>query len=298
VALASVLISMVAAPFLIRHNLAIARRLAARAAEVPDGGVPPASQAAASGLSDHVVICGYGRIGQSVGHFLDEEKIRYVALDLDPARVREAHLAGEPVYYGDASEPAVLESVGIGRARLLLISHHDTAAALRLLGVLRDVRPDLPVMARTRDESHVDQLRRAGAVEVVPETLEAALMIAAHALLLLEVPLTRVLRRIRQQRSDRYRLLGEFIRGEGGGEAGAPPGGAERLHPVLLPPRSAAVGRLIRELDLSGVTVAALVRDGRRRPDPSGDLLLEAGDVLVLFGSDLDVREAEERLLE
>jgi 3-hydroxybutyryl-CoA dehydrogenase len=87
--------------------------------------------------------------------------------------VREAHLAGEPVYYGDATERAVLESVGIGSARLLLISHHDTTAALRLLGVARELRPDLPVMARTRDEVHVDELRQAGAVEVVPETLEA-----------------------------------------------------------------------------------------------------------------------------
>lgn len=143
-----------------------------------------------------MIIGGYGRIGQGVGHCLDEEKIRHVALDLDPSRVCEAHLAGEPLYYGDASERAVLESVGIGSARLLLISHHDTAAAQRLLGVLRDLRPDLPVMARTRDESYVDELRKAGAVEVVPETLEAALMIAAHAPLLLEVPLTRVLRRI------------------------------------------------------------------------------------------------------
>ncbi len=298
VALASVLISMVAAPLLIRHNLAIARRLASGPDEAPDGSVPPAVQAAATGLSDHVIICGYGRIGQSVGHFLDEEKIRFVALDLDPSRVREAHLAGEPVYYGDASERAVLESVGIGSARLMLISHHDTAAALRLLGVVRELRPDLPVMARTRDESHVDELRQAGAVEVVPETLEAALMIAAHALLLLDVPLTRVLRRIQEQRVDRYRLLGEFIRGEAASDYDAQPRGADRLHPVLLPPRSSAVGRLLRELALPGVSVAALVRDGRRRSDPPGDVLLEAGDVLVLFGADLEVRKAEARLVE
>ena len=298
VALASVLISMVAAPLLIRHNLAIARRLASGPDEVSDGSVPPAAQAAATGLSEHVIICGYGRIGQSVGHFLDEEKIPYVALDLDPSRVREAHLAGEPVYYGDAAERAVLESVGIASARLLLISHHDTAAALRLLGVVRELRPDLPVMARTRDESHVDELRQAGAVEVVPETLEAALMIAAHALLLLDVPLTRVLRRIQEQRVHRYRLLGEFIRGEAASDQDPHPGGADRLHPVLLPPRSAAVGRLLKELTLPGVSIAALVRDGQRRPDPPGDVLLEAGDVLVLFGSDRDVRRAEERLLE
>ena len=153
-------------------------------------------------------------------------------------------------------------------------------------------------MARTRDESHVDELRRAGAVEVVPETLEAALMIAAHALLLLDVPLTRVLRRIQEQRVGRYRLLRRVHPRRGGLDDEAQPRGAERLHPVLLPPRSSAVGRLLKELALPGVSVAALVRDGKRCPDPPGDLLLEAGDVLVLFGADSDVLEAEERLLE
>ena len=173
-----------------------------------------------------------------------------------------------------------------------------TTAVVGVLGVLRGLRPDLPVMARTRDESHVDELRQAGAVEVVPETLVTALMIAAHALLLLDVPLTRGLRRIQRQRVDRYRLLGEFIRGEGGVDDDTQPRAAERLHPVLLPPRSSAVGRLLKELSLPGVSVAALVRDGRRRADPPGDELLEAGDVLVLFGADLDVRNAEQRLLE
>jgi monovalent cation:H+ antiporter-2, CPA2 family len=297
VALASVLLSMVVAPFLIRHNHAIARRLVPAAEAAIDEAVPAASLAAAADLADHVIICGYGRIGQSVGHFLEEEKIRFVALDLDPYRVREAHLAGEPVFFGDATERGVLESVGIGRARLLVISHHDTPAALRLLQVVRDLRPGLPVMARTRDESHVEELRAAGAVEVVPETLEAALMIAAHALLLLDVPLTRIVRRMQEQRMDRYRLLREFIRGESGVLDDGHVRTQDRLHPVLLPARSAAVGRSIGELSLEGAMVTAMVRNGERQLNPPADTRVEAGDVLVLFGSVADVQHAEEILL-
>jgi CPA2 family monovalent cation:H+ antiporter-2 len=297
VALASVLLSMVIAPLLIRHNNAIARRLVpARGATTADS-APAAAQAPLSGLAEHVIICGYGRIGQSVGHFLEEEKIRYVALDLDPSRVREAHLAGEPVYYGDATERAVLESVGIGSARLLVISHHDAPASLRLLRVARELRPELPVMARTRDESHVDELREAGAVEVVPETLEAALMIAAHALLLLGVPLTRVVRRMQEQRVDRYRLLREFIRGEGGFLDDAHVASRDRLHPVLLAERSAAVGRTLAELSLPGVVVTALVRNGERQIDPAPQTVLAADDALVLFGAEEDVQRAEEILM-
>jgi Trk K+ transport system NAD-binding subunit len=81
-------------------------------------------------LRDHVIICGYGRVGQNVAHFLEEEQIPYAALDLDPARVKEAHLAGERVYYGDAAERDILEALGIDRARLVVVSHADTAAAL------------------------------------------------------------------------------------------------------------------------------------------------------------------------
>ena len=296
VALASVLLSIVLAPLLIRHSHDIAARLT-RASDARGGDQTPAAPAAglAAALSGHVIICGYGRIGQSIANFLEQEDIPFVALDLDAARVREAHLAGQPVYYGDAADRTVLESVGIASARLLVISHHDLPAALAVLDVVRSLRPGLPVMVRATDESQVEQLRAAGAVDVVPETLEAALMITAHALLLLDVPLARVVRRIQEQRTGRYRLLKEFIRGDAPFlDEDAP--AAERVHPVVLPERSAAVGRTIGELELPGVTVTALVRKGERQFDPPADTRLEAGDVLVLFGRDADVLGAESAL--
>jgi CPA2 family monovalent cation:H+ antiporter-2 len=296
-ALASVLLSMIVAPFLIRYNYSIARRLVPREGPSTHEDLPRAGDAAAAGLNDHVIICGYGRIGQSVGHFLEEERIRFVALDLDASRVREAHLAGEPVFFGDAADRGILESVGIGKARLMVISHHDTSAALRVLQVARDLRPGLPVMVRTRDESQVDELRQAGAVEVIPETLEAAMMIAAHALLLLDVPLTRVVRRIQEQRGNHYRLLREFIRGDGGFLDDAHVRAGDRLHPVLLPLGSPAVGRALGDLELPGVVVTALVRNGERRLDPPSGTRLEAGDVVVLFGSAGDVEQAEAAIL-
>ncbi len=294
VALASVLLSIVIAPLLIRYNHAIAARIAPTPIERHDD-VPVADAETAAGLTGHVIICGYGRIGQSIGNFLDEERIPYVALDLDASRVREAHLAGEPVFYGDAAERAVLESVGIGAARLLVISHHDLQSAYAVLDIVRSVRPGLPVMVRANDESHVDRLRAAGAVEVVPETLEAALMITAHVLLLLDVPLARVLRRIQEQRTGRYQLLREFIRGDAPylDEVAPAP---ERVHPVVLGRRSAMVGTTLGGLELPGVTVTSLVRKGERHLDPPADTRLEAGDVLVLFGRDADVDRAEDVL--
>jgi CPA2 family monovalent cation:H+ antiporter-2 len=296
VALASVLLSIMLAPLLIRHNQAIAAWLTP-ARDQPRDAAPVATSAGlAAALTGHVIICGYGRIGQSIANFLDEEEIPYVALDLDASRVREAHLAGEPVYYGDATDRTVLESVGIANARLLVIGHHDLPAALAVLDAVRSLRPGLPVMVRATDESQVDRLRAAGATEVVPETLEAALMITAHALLLLDVPLARVLRRIQQQRTGRYQLLKEFIRGDAPNlDEDAP--AVERVHPVVLPERSGAIGKTIGELELPGVTITALVRKGERHLDPPAGTRLEPGDVLVLFGPDADVHRSEESLL-
>jgi CPA2 family monovalent cation:H+ antiporter-2 len=295
IVLSAVLLSIVVAPLLIRHNLTLAQMLAPRAAAGDDMPVRLPTDAAL--LHDHVIICGYGRIGQSIARLLDEENIPYVALDLNSARVKEAHLAGERVFYADSSERDILEAVGIVTARLVVVSHDDVAAALATLHHVRTLRPDLPVMVRTRDDTHADRLREAGATEVVPETLEAGLMIATHALLLLGVPLGRVMRRFQAQRASRYALLREFFRGE---EAVAESGwgdGESRMLPVVVPVDASVVGRALGEVRLPGVVVTALVHRGERLLSPKPETRLEVGDVVVLFGAPPAIDAAERVLL-
>jgi monovalent cation:H+ antiporter-2, CPA2 family len=295
IALTAVLLSMIAGPILIRNNSRLARILGGASAAAPPG-APAPSVPATSTLVNHVIICGYGRIGQNVGHFLEEESIPFVALDLDPARVREAHAAGEPVFYGDAADSEVLEAVGLERARLLVVSHDDVGASLKVLQRVRAARPQLPVMIRTRDESRVDELMKAGATEVVPETLEAGMMIVSHALLLLGVPLAHVLRRIRDERMQRYRLMREFYRSS---DVAADDEDAARLHALALPDGAHAVGRSLADLDLHGANVVAtaLLREGKRILAPPPEILLQANDVVVLFGTPADLDRAERRLL-
>lgn len=296
VALTAVLFSMILAPFLIRYNHAIASRLSSREKGAQEHEAPKASLGATGHVRDHVIICGYGRIGQSVGRFLEEEKIPFVALDLDPSKVREAHTAGEPVFYGDSSERDILEAVGVHSARLVVISHEDIAAALKVLHHVRALRPDVPIMVRTRDESHVRELQDAGASEVVPETLEAGLMIASQALLLLNVPLSRVVRRMQEQRTHRYRLLREFYRGDALME-GPEEHNADRLRPITLPPDSPSAGRMLGDFDFDGVVVTALVRKGERLLSPSLETRLEPGDAIVFFGTPDDLQRAERAVL-
>lgn len=292
----AVLLSMAAAPFLIRYNHELARLLTASPAR-KQSGEEQDSLAAAGQLRDHVIICGYGRIGQSVGHSLEQEGIRYVALDLDPARVREARTAGEPVYFADASDPTVLDSVGLQSARLLLISHGDVAASHRILRHARAERAGLPVMVRTRDETPADGLRAAGATEVVPETLEASLMIASHVLLLLDVPLPRVIARMQRQWSNRYRLLRSLFLGDSLVSNRSGITMADHLEPVELADRSPGVGQRLGDLLAEGVVASALTRQGRRSLNPAPDTLLEPGDVVVLFGSPDGLQKTARRLL-
>ncbi|MFN9212443.1 MAG: cation:proton antiporter, partial [Betaproteobacteria bacterium] len=288
--LAAILASMVAGSLLIRYNGPLARALGGRAMRSAE---PPPPAAA---LRDHTIVCGYGRIGQNVARLVREEEGAYVALDLAALRVREAHAAGEPVYFGDATDLRLLEAVGLAQARLVVVAHDDADAALRLLRAVRPAYPQLPVMVRARDDERVEALRAAGATEVVAETVEAGLTLAAHALWLLHVPAARIARRLRTARGDRYRLLREVFRGDEaiGGDAIA-----ERLHTVTLPPGVAAVGRRLEALALGGgrVVATALVRDGLRYDAPAPDTELAAGDTLVLFGLPDDLLRAEARLL-
>jgi CPA2 family monovalent cation:H+ antiporter-2 len=161
-------------------------------------------------VQGHVVICGYGRVGQSIGRVLRNAKQSYIALDNDPVRIEEASEADSSVHYGDSHRGELLIAVGLERARLLVIAVGQTSIALSILKEARRVNPSVPILVRTRDDSDFAELKAAGASEVVPELLESSLMLAAHALVLLGFPGQQVEERVEQVRRDRYRLLHGF----------------------------------------------------------------------------------------
>lgn len=296
VVLMAVLFSMLIAPFFIRYNAAFASRLV-QGPVLATNGVAQAEDAPPD-QRDHVVICGYGRIGQNLARFLEAERIPFIALDMDPARVRDAHAAGMPVFYGDSSERDILEAVGADKARLIVISHDDLGAARKVLQHVRASAWPVKVMVRTRDEAPLAELLELGATEVVAETVEASLMIAAHVLLMAEVPTKRVLRRIRAAQANRYQYLHELYRSDepvlGDADQDA---GHDRLHAVELVPGAVAVGQVLGELDLGDCRLQALVRAGERMLHPPPGLRLEVGDTLVLFGMPDGLDKAEVALL-
>ena len=216
--LAALVISMLLAPIIVQHSDRIVMRFAA--SEWLMRSLQLTTLAARTMREEkHAVICGFGRSGQYLARFMAREGVGYVALDLDPDRVREATAAGEHVVYGNATRREMLIAAGIKRASVLVITFSDLRAAENVLRQVREINPALPVVVRTIDDKDFDVLQRAGAAEVVPETLESSMMLASHALIHAGVPIGRVLKQIRQTRVARCGLrIGQGV-GLGGGRS-------------------------------------------------------------------------------
>jgi CPA2 family monovalent cation:H+ antiporter-2 len=296
--LAAMVLSMIVAPLIVHFSDRLVLRFVA--AEWFARSLQLTQIAARSVTTEkHVILCGYGKTGQHLARFLETEKIGFIALDLDPERVREAAAAGEPVAWGDCTRRENLLAAGIARASVLVVTFADIGTTLRLVAQARALRPDLPIVARAREEEDIDRLYAAGVAEVVPEALESSVMLATHALALVGVPMHRVIRRLRELREQHYALLRGFFHGASDLQEGLADAEQPRLRAVTLDDGAWAVGRSIAELELEklGAGVTALRR--RSQPDArvTGALKLQAGDIVVLRGSAAQLKAAEERLL-
>ena len=299
VALTVLVLSMLIAPFIIQYSERIVVRFVA--SEWLMRSMQLTRIAAQSmGAEKHAILCGFGRSGQYLARFLAQEDINYVALDLDPDRVREAAAGGENVVFGDVGRKEALMAAGLMRASVVIVTFSDTQLAERVLHHVQELRPDLPVIVRTADERDMERLSKAGAAEVVPEMLEASLMLASHALVLVGVPINRVLKRIRQTRSQRYSLLRGFYRGMSDRDHDEDDEHQPRLHSVLLAQGAAGIGQTLDALNLEelGCEVSAIRRRGIRALEPAPETVLEEGDVIVVLGLPEAVMAAEERLLQ
>jgi CPA2 family monovalent cation:H+ antiporter-2 len=298
VVLAASVLSMVAAPFIIQYNGRLARRLVKSYNRNHEDKVSAIEQVSKQ-MKDHVIICGYGRSGQYLARFLREEEIPFIALDIDPVRVQEAAAAGENVMYGDAGRRVVLDAAGCERARALIVSYSDVSAAMKILHVVQEKYPQLAVIVRTVDDSHIEALREAGATEVVPEVLEGSLMLASHALMLMGIPLNRVVKRIRAFREERYKLFRGFFRGMTDAEEESLEKHQPRLHSVPITSAAYAVGKRFIDLELldHNVEVQSIRRRNLNSIAPTLETVFEEGDVVVLLGASEYLAAAEKVLL-
>ena len=294
--LASMVLSMLATPFIVLYSNRIVMKLVA--SEWLQQSLQMTSIARKSiNANKHVIICGYGRCGQNLGSMLEQEAIQYMALDLDPDRVRQAAAAGDSVVFGDACRLQSLMAAGLARASAVVVTYLDTASALKVLANVRAHAPTVPVIVRTVDDHDLEKLQAAGATEVVPEAIEGSLMLASHALALVGVPMRRVIRVVQDQRDARYNLLRGYFRGADDDTVNEQD--EERLATVTLPLGNKLHGKPLASVVLHtlGVRVVSLRRSNGKSLEPLDDTLLSGGDTLVLSGKPEALAMAEDKLL-
>ena len=294
--LAIVVLGMIVSPLIIRYNKRIARLVLREAG-------PPATaiereHAATTELArrEHVIICGFGRVGGHLAHVLDSQGFEYLAIDLDPASVRSARLAGVPVVWGDCADEVLLRNLGLDLATVVIITFADPAVALHVIRAVRRLRADVPVLVRTQDDSRLAELSAAGATEVVPETFEASLTLVSQALTLLQLPAGQVGHVVDTLRRQRYATL--RTRSGAGPDQDAEEV-TDQLRSVVLPRGGWAVGRRLEEIRARGAQVAftAIRRQGITGREPAGDTELREGDVVVIYGVPEALEHAEAVLL-
>lgn len=293
--LASMVLSMLATPFIVMYTNAIVRKLVA--SDWLQQSLQMTSIARKTiNTAKHVIICGYGRCGQNLARILEREGIPYMALDLDPDRVRQAAAAGDSVVFGDAARLQALMAAGLARASAVVVTYLDVPGAMKVLANTRAHAPQVPVIVRTQDDHDLEKLQAAGATEVVPEAIEGSLMLASHALALVGVPMRRVIRVVQDQRDARYNLLRGYF--HGADDDNADELDHERLNTFTLTPGARAVGQTLARMALEtlGVRVAGLRRHDGQPQEPTDETVLTDGDTLVLSGKPAALAVAIERL--
>jgi len=246
-------------------------------------------------LKDHVIICGFGRIGQTVSRFLKQESIDFVAIDIDPLRTSKAREAGENVLFGSSRQSELLEAAQLSTAKLVVIAFGADKQSIDVIQKVRMMSADVPILVRTRNDDQLESLQEAGANQVVPESLEGSLMLVSQVLSLSGVPFSRIMKRVQKERKNHYSHLHGFFQGE---HTDMSPEAMDRIefaNGVLLTDDSYAVGHSIASLNLGSrrVTVVALKRAGIETEEPDENTVLQDQDTLIVRGKPRRVERVE-----
>lgn len=240
-----------------------------------------------SGLNDHVVIAGGGRIGQNVAQVLHYLKLPFVLLELDYLRVEQCKLAGFPVIYGDASQEVVLEAAQVKKACLLLATTPVIAVGQAIVHQAKQLKPSLDILARAEEVELMKALYEQGASLVVQPEFEAGLEMTRQALLHLHLPATDILKYTDAVRRDLYALFhGNHDRYRHIASLRSA-GSLIELNWLTLKQDSPIIGHTIGELGIrtaTGASVVGVMRKETFYPNPHPDFLFAPGDLVAVIG--------------
>jgi CPA2 family monovalent cation:H+ antiporter-2 len=281
--LTAIVISMVIAPFLIKFSDKLSQLF------FRDTSIKERYQKAhrfsitVKEVEDHVILCGYGRIGQNLGRFLREQGIQYLALDVDAKIIKKAWEAGDKIYYGDATHAEILVAAGLYRARLVVVATGESEVAKIITETVRKKHADIPILVRTPDDKHMESLLSLGASTVIPETLEATMTVAQRVLEALDVPSEEVSQVIDRVRMDGYSSLKNYFHGEKN-NVRLGDHDSHELHTIILREEDYAANKKINDLYLArfSATIVSLRRGRFQGDNPAATTMLKRGDALVI----------------
>ncbi len=284
-ATAAILVSMILAPFILNASDGLVNRLVKstwdmKAVDLQNMLIETMNK------SEHVLIVGYGRGGQTIGRILAQEDIPYYALDMDAERVRIAHGAGEPVSFGDAKRREVLEAAGLGRAQMVVITLNNMAETRHVLDNIMRMHPTMPVHVRAISDDYLQTFTEMGAEEAVSDTKETSLALASYAMLGAGRPYQHVHQVMMNIRRSRYQMLEDLFVGSDDEPGYYDERNSISRYAFALPDEARAIGCTVDALPLLHLNVKLLFV--RRRTHQiqafDEDFRLEAGDILVVAG--------------
>ncbi|QLA17652.1 monovalent cation:proton antiporter family protein [Desulfolutivibrio sulfoxidireducens] len=293
--LSASILTMLVTPFCIMFAPALADRLGRlpllKAAAAPYRG-PAEEDGQHRELSDHLIICGFGIGGRHLARAAKAAGIDYTILEMNPDTVRTQAAKGQPIAYGDATHPAVLEHAGIHKARVLAIVVSDPVAVRRITDTARKTNPSVHIIVRTRFVNEIGPLRELGANDVIPEEFETSIEIFTRVMTKYMVPRMDIERFVDEVRSESYEMLRNLeIRGEPMAALAHGFTGID-VSALTVEEGSMLDGRTLEESELRrthGLTVVAVGRGGQIFPNPDGTMRFAAGDVAYVFGPHADI---------
>lgn len=300
VILAALVLSIAISPIFIRFNKQIAAFFLPQATRLSERYIRQKILEKSKEVKDHVIICGYGRVGQHVARLLDRGKFFYLGLDTDPELIERAALAGDKVIYGDATHPGILKAARMDKARAVLISINDLRSSIKILSMIRQTHPDMPVIVRCQDEVELMYLKQYGATRVIAETFEEGLSLTHHLFEIMQVPSRKISEMIQDVRNEDYHILRKIFPSSFHQNPNEESLLHEQIRPILLPEGAYAIGHKLIEFDFKQIQVEVIaVRRTQTIPlKPHGNMKFHPNDIVILYGSQANLEEAEKMLLE
>jgi len=244
-------------------------------------------------LNEHVIISGYGLGGRTLAKVLQEAQIPFMVLELSGEKVKRALTEGLMTHYGDCTQAETLLRAGVKRARMIVYAINDQVSTERAVRLTRKLNPDIKIMVRTRLTSQVEELKAAGADEVIPEEFETSIEIFCRVLRDYRIPNNIIEQQVELIRMEGYSMFRGLSLNTESLKKFSTYLTATLTESYFILEGSWICGKTLSEINISsGSTIIAVVRKNQPHPNPGSGFLILSGDILILFGSHMQLNKA------